>query len=114
MASTLTVAGAVNAIAGGPLSYAPPQLVNNTNCGQAAEYALTSTPILITLPPGSQWFGVTPPNGNTVALSHKWVVGDTGGKMHMAYGIPCLAVDAANLTFYLWAASAVTVMVWSA
>jgi hypothetical protein len=58
-------------------------------------------------------FGVQMPFDNTIAVSHKWATGDTGGKIHLSYGIPAMCVDSGNLTFYLWSASNVTVTLWS-
>jgi hypothetical protein len=112
--TTLDVSGTLVSQNGGTLDYEPQSIVNFAgNVGQSYELALTNTPVLVTLPANTQWFGVMPPPNNSVGIHHKWAVGDTGGKINPQVGIPAMGVDSSSLSFYLWADSAVVVQVWS-
>jgi len=112
--STLNVSGTIITQGSTGLDYTPPVLVNINACAQSYSLALTATPVQVTLPANTLWFGVQPPSNNSVALHHKWLAGDTGSLINSAYGIPCCSVDPTQLTFYLWSASNVTVTIWSA
>jgi hypothetical protein len=111
--SAVAVQGTLINQAGGTELYAPPELVNPVPLAQSFLQALTSTPVEITLPAGTQWWGLTPPAGNEVAITHQWQTGDTGGQIHPQYGVPCLAVAPGSLTFWLSSASAIEVTIWS-
>jgi hypothetical protein len=113
--STLTIYGTLYAPSGGTINYAPIAPSNPNNVAQGGTpLNLTTTPQLVTLPANTLWFGIEPPPNNDIPISHKWSVGDTGSVINMTYGIPCCGVDPSHLTFYIWAASDVTVTLWSA
>lgn len=112
--STVNVSGFLITLGSNGLDYTPAAPVNTYAVAQSYSLALTTSPVLVTLPANTQWFGVQPPPSNAVAIHHKWAVGDTGSLVNATYGIPCLAVDPAGLTFYLWASGPVTVTIWSA
>lgn len=113
-ASTLNISGTINAQNGGTINYAPAAIVNqNGNVGQEYQLPLTTEPVEVTLPANTQWFGVVPPYGNTIGLHHKWASGDTGSKVNAQIGMPCVGVDSSQLSFCLWADSALTVTIYS-
>ncbi len=113
--STLTLQGSIQTSGGGSLSYGPPSLVNPNSVGELQTINLAAnTWTEVTLQPNTQWFAVIPPPGNAIALSFKWLTGDTGVNISAPLGMPCVAVDQSQLTFWIRAESTLAVNVWSA
>jgi hypothetical protein len=114
LATQINISGVLQAVSGGSLNYAPPQISNTTPVGQEQIIALTTEWTEITLPPGSTWFAVQPPPNNTTAISHKWLSADTGSLINSQTGIQGIGVDPSQLSFRLMAAGNIGVTVWSA
>jgi hypothetical protein len=112
--STLTLNGSLITPSGSILNYSPPDWVNPNAQAQAYQLALTSSWVEVTLPANTQWYAVQPPLANGIAISHKWITGDTGSLINAALGILGIGVDPSQLTFWLKSASPIDVTIWSA
>ena len=110
----IRITGNLQTASGGSLSFNPPTIYSSNPVGGSTPVALSTTPQEITFEAGTQVFSIGMPEGNQVAVTLRWKSGDTGNVIHKTIGVPLCGLDPSNLSFYLVAASAVTVQIWSA
>lgn len=105
---SITIVGSVLGGPGGPVLIAPPVIQSNAACGEVLTPVLASGNNTINIPTTARAVVITPPPGNTIALTYKGASGDIGLVADLVAPFEWPFTSTPPATFVIYAASAFT------